>query len=191
MVPDQSAKSYNLININYYMAIFMSYPISIRDTHISPRAFSPRADMGVSGWYGVWYENSHIINYLSYIFLSDKFAFSISYAESRSRPPSAPNVVIWVFCPSKKAPSPTWSGNMLFFFFFFVFFFCFLPWQKKPYHPHDLVISFFFFFFFFFFCPGKKAVSPAWPIFAPLALHKSDMCLKIMIASHMQNEHIF
>ena len=49
MVPDQPAKSYNLINIDYYMEIFMSYPISTRDTHISSRAFSPRADMGVSG----------------------------------------------------------------------------------------------------------------------------------------------
>ena len=30
--------------------------------HISPGAsFGPRADMGVSGWYGVWYENCRII----------------------------------------------------------------------------------------------------------------------------------
>ena len=32
--------------------------------HINPRpisAISPRADMGVSGWYGVWYENCHVI----------------------------------------------------------------------------------------------------------------------------------
>ena len=43
------------------MEIFISYPQSTRDTHISPRAFGPRADMGVSGWYGVWYENCHII----------------------------------------------------------------------------------------------------------------------------------
>ena len=36
----------------YHMAIFILYPISAED---------PRADMGVSGWYGVWYENCHII----------------------------------------------------------------------------------------------------------------------------------
>jgi hypothetical protein len=35
------------------MAIFVSHPISTRD-------------FGVSGWYGVWYENCHIITYLSY-----------------------------------------------------------------------------------------------------------------------------
>ena len=33
------------------------------------------------------------------MFLSDKFAYLISYAESKARPPSAPNVVIWAFCP--------------------------------------------------------------------------------------------
>ena len=46
-----------------------------------------RVDMGVSGWYGVWYENCHIIIYLSYILLSDKFAYLISYAKSKARPP--------------------------------------------------------------------------------------------------------
>ena len=34
------------------MAIFISYPIS---------TLNPRDDKGVSGWYGVWYENCHII----------------------------------------------------------------------------------------------------------------------------------
>ena len=43
------------------------------------------------------YENCHIIIYLSYIFLSDKFAYLILHAESKARPPSAPNVVAWVF----------------------------------------------------------------------------------------------
>ena len=33
------------------MAIFMSYLISTQDTHISPRATGPRADMRVLGWY--------------------------------------------------------------------------------------------------------------------------------------------
>ena len=78
--------------------------------------FGPRADMGVSGWYGVWYENCHIITYLSYIVLSDKYAYLISYTESKARSPSALNVVI---C------------------FFVVFFFAR---AKKPYHPHDLVL---------------------------------------------------
>ena len=144
------------------MAILISYPISTRDTHISPRAEGPLADMDVEGWYGVWYENCHIIIYLSYIFLSDKFAYLISYAESKARPPSAPNVVI---C------------------FFFFFFFFFLHGQKS-YHPRDLVI--------WVFLPGqKKAVSPTWPIITPFALHKGDMCLKAVLVSHMQNEHIF
>ena len=140
-----------MINRDYYMAIFISYPISSRDTHVSPSAEGRR----VEGWYGVWYENCHIIIYLSYIFLSDKFAYLILYAESKARPPSAPNVVIWVLCSSK----------------------------KKPYHPHDLMI--------WGFCQGKKTVSPKWPIITPFALPKSGMCLKAMLVSHMQNEHIF
>ena len=53
----------------------------------------------VQDWYGVWYENCHIIIYLSYIFLSDKFAYLISYAESKARLQSAPNVVICFFLP--------------------------------------------------------------------------------------------
>ena len=40
--------------------------------------------------------------YLSYIFLSDKFAYLISYAESKARPPSTPNVMIWTFMPGAK-----------------------------------------------------------------------------------------
>ena len=56
----------------------------------------------------------HIIIYLSYIFLSDKFAYLISYVESNARSPSAPTVVIWFFVQA-----------------------------KKPYHPHDLVICVF------------------------------------------------
>ena len=39
------------------MSIFISHPISNRDVNISPRVLSPLANMGVSGWYGVWYEN--------------------------------------------------------------------------------------------------------------------------------------
>ena len=41
------------------------------------------------------------------------------------------------------------------------------------------------------FCLGKKAVSPTWPISTPFALHKNDMCLKAMLVSDIQNEHIF
>ena len=94
--PDNIVQLCRLIYRDYYMAIFISYPISTWDTHISPRA---------DAWYGVWYENWHIIIYLSYIFLSEKFAYLISYSESKARPQSAPNVVIWVFC-------PTWPGDM-------------------------------------------------------------------------------
>ena len=59
----------------------------------------------------------------------------------------------------------------------------FLAQAKKPYHPCDLAI--------WVFCLCKNAVSPTWPIITPFALHKSDMCLKAMLVSHMQNEHIF
>ena len=38
-------------------------------------------------------------------FFSDKFAYFISYVESKTRLPSAPKM--WVFCPSKNAISPT------------------------------------------------------------------------------------
>jgi len=44
-----------MIIIDYYMAFFISHVISTRDAHISPR-----------GWYGMWDEKYHIINYLSY-----------------------------------------------------------------------------------------------------------------------------
>ena len=108
--PDQPAYLCSMLNRDYYMAIFISNPISTRDTHISPWA-----DMGVSGWYGVWYENCHIIIYLSYICLSDKFAYLISYAVSKARPPSAQNVVRWAFCMGKKTVSPMWPGDMGFF----------------------------------------------------------------------------
>ena len=95
---------------DYYMAIFISCPIS-PETPISARM--PKA-RGLD-WYGIWYENCHIIIYLSYIFLSDKFTHLISYAESKARPPSAPNEVIRVFCPGKTAVSPMWPGHMGFF----------------------------------------------------------------------------
>jgi len=50
----------------YYMAIFISYPISTRDTHITQLVQSARANIGFVGWYGVWYEDWQIITYLSY-----------------------------------------------------------------------------------------------------------------------------
>jgi hypothetical protein len=34
-------------------------------THISPRVFGPCANMGVSGWYDMWYEKWHIIMYIA------------------------------------------------------------------------------------------------------------------------------
>ena len=49
-----------------YITIFISHPISTRDTHISKRTEGQRANMGVSARYGVWYEHWHIIIYVSY-----------------------------------------------------------------------------------------------------------------------------
>jgi len=46
------------------MAFPISYPVSARDPNIG----SSWADIGVSGWYGVWYGKSDIIFYLSYIY---------------------------------------------------------------------------------------------------------------------------
>ena len=37
---------YTIQYIDYYIAIFISYPISTPDTHISLRAKDPRADVG-------------------------------------------------------------------------------------------------------------------------------------------------
>ena len=62
----------------------ISYTISTRDTHISPRA-----DMGVSGCYGIWYENCHVIIYSSYIFC----LFDIVCAESKARPPRPCHII--------------------------------------------------------------------------------------------------
>ena len=139
----------HFIHRDSYIAIFISYPISSRDTHISPRADMSR------GWYGVGYENCHIIIYLSYIF---------SFWEV---------CLIDIVCGVKgKTAECSECGDMFFF-----------ARAKKPYHPRDLEI--------WVFCPCKKAVSPTWPIFTPFALHNSDMCLKAMLVSHMQNEHIF
>ena len=53
---------------DYYMTIF----ISTRDTHISQKDEGTCANIGVSGWYRVWYENWHIITYLSYTLNSIK-----------------------------------------------------------------------------------------------------------------------
>ena len=57
----------HLINRGYYMAIFISYPMSTQDP-ISARGLKARGLIWVKGWYGVWYENCHIIIYLSYMF---------------------------------------------------------------------------------------------------------------------------
>ena len=75
-----------------------------RDFHIIPHSnlrhpYQPEG-LRPSGWYGFLglksYENCHIIICLSYIFLSDTFAYLILYAKSKASPPSAlypvPNV---------------------------------------------------------------------------------------------------
>ena len=46
--------SWHLIFIDYYMTFFISHVISARNVR------------WVEGWYGMWYENCHIITYLSY-----------------------------------------------------------------------------------------------------------------------------
>ena len=145
---------------DYYMTIFMPYPISTQNTHISPRT-----DMGVSGWYGVWYENYHIVIYLSYIFLLTSLPIWYGMRSDTSvllerrvlrmcSTAECSKCGDMVFWPGKKAVSLTWPGDMGFL------------------HV-------------------QKAVSPTWPIITPFALHKSDLCLKAMLVSHMQNNHIF
>jgi hypothetical protein len=59
------------VNREYYMALFVSHPVSTRDTKNHPEIFSSRDDIGrgmilVEGWYGMWYGKSHIILCLSY-----------------------------------------------------------------------------------------------------------------------------
>jgi hypothetical protein len=47
-----------------YMICHFSYHRPYQpSTHISTRAFGPWANMGVSGWYDMWYEKWHIIIY--------------------------------------------------------------------------------------------------------------------------------
>ena len=41
------------------------------------------------------------------------------------------------------------------------------------------------------FLPEQKSRITTCPITTPFALHMSDMCLKAILVSHMQNEHIF
>ena len=79
-------------------------------TPISARGPQALGLIWVFGWYGVWYENCHIIIYLSYIFLSDKFAYLIWYMESMARLPSAPNVELWVFCPGVLVYLAPWAA---------------------------------------------------------------------------------
>jgi len=43
------------------MSIFISHPIATRDVDIIPQDFGTLVNMGVPGWYGVWYENCHIM----------------------------------------------------------------------------------------------------------------------------------
>ena len=99
------------------MAIFISYPISTRDTHISPMAEGHRADMGVSGWYGVWYENRYIIIYLSYIFFLTRLPIWYRLQSQRQ---------------CRRVLSMRWYG--------------FFARAKKPYHPRYLVTWWYGFF---------------------------------------------
>jgi len=57
------------------MSISISYPISALDSHIGPRAYGPRANMGVSGRYRVRYGNRHTIISIYYILSSERLSF--------------------------------------------------------------------------------------------------------------------
>ena len=51
-------------------------------THIIPRAFGPWANMGVSGWYDMWYKQCHMITnnyYLLFCCFCFVFCFLISF----------------------------------------------------------------------------------------------------------------
>ena len=78
---------------SYYTPYQPETPISAREPKALGLIWVSRVDMGYD------MGKCNIINYLSTFFLSDKFAILISYAESKARPPSAPNVVIWVSLP--------------------------------------------------------------------------------------------
>ena len=61
--------------IGYHMIWYFSDHMPYQpSTHISPQAFDlwTWANMGVSGWYDMWYEKCHIIiyNYVNLIFIS-------------------------------------------------------------------------------------------------------------------------
>jgi hypothetical protein len=49
---------YDIMNITCQNLYHMPYQPS---TYITPRAGSPRGDIGFSGWYGMWYRFWHVI----------------------------------------------------------------------------------------------------------------------------------
>ena len=62
----------------YNMAFFVSYPISTRDSHISPRAKGPRADMGRGLIWGMIRKMSYHNLFIIYFLLICSFStFSI------------------------------------------------------------------------------------------------------------------
>ena len=144
-----SNKLWALINRDQYITIFISYPISIRDTHISLRAESPRLDIGRNLIWGMIiklpYHNQFIIHFfLTYL--------PIWYRMWSQRQDRRVLRIVWyrIFCPGKKKRrkknvSPTWSGDM--------------------------------FLFFVFFCPSKKAVSHTGPIITTFALIESHVSI--------------
>ena len=63
----------HMINRLWYDTdIFRIIPHINPRLHISPWAFGPQTDMGVLGWYGVWYEKCHKIISINY-FMSDLY----------------------------------------------------------------------------------------------------------------------
>ena len=142
------------------MAIFISYRISTRDNHISPRA-----DMGRGLRLGMMWK-CHITICLSYIFHFDRFAYLI--------------IVCGV---NGKTVECSVCGDVFFFFFFFFFFlFCFVFFlfvfffclgKKKAASPTWIGGM------------GLKPHHPRDPI-SYLLLSASDMCLKAMLVSHLK-----
>ena len=123
---------------------------------------STRGLIRVDGWYGIWYENSHIIIYHSFFFLIRPRVclFDIIYrVKGKTAKCSECGMFFcFLFLPRQK-------NNSLFPIFpcdWWYEFFCldtsFLPRQKKPYHPGPIITLF--------------------------ALHISDVCLKAMFVSH-------
>ena len=114
-----------MIYRDYYIAVFISYPMSTRDTHISPRAVGPRVDMGQGLIWGmVWKLPYHDLFIKHFSFWQVCLLDIVCGVKART-----PNVLILFFvffCPGKTGVSPMLPSETVFF-----------ARTKKPYHPRD------------------------------------------------------